>query len=85
MEVGRTTSGEPACRWRDDAETVVEVRLAPRGAELLRYDARGQLLRRATLGRIGTDGIAHDMTIEAPGTAGYRLELRRLEPTAEPP
>jgi len=85
VQVGRATSGEPACRWHDDAETLVEVRLAPQGAELLRYDARGQLLRRATLGRIGADGIAHDMTIEAPGTTGYRLEVRRLEPTEDPP
>jgi hypothetical protein len=85
VQVGRAASGEPACRWRDDAGTMVEVRLAPHGAELLRYDARGQPLRHATLGGIGADGIARDMTIEAPGATGYRLELRRLEPTEDSP
>jgi hypothetical protein len=78
IEVGTTSRGERACRWRNGKETV-EVALAGAAkARLSRWDD-GSLVREAVLSEIDQRGFARHARLETKGMVGYSLSLELLD------
>ncbi len=78
VEVGRTSRGERACRWRKGRETVEVTLTGDTGARLSRWDD-GSLTREAVLSEIDPRGFARRSKLETKGVVGYSLSLELLD------
>jgi hypothetical protein len=78
IEVGKTSRGEHACRWRKGKETVEVALTGADEARLSRWDD-GSLVREGVLSGIDRRGFARRARLETKSMVGYSLSLELLE------
>jgi hypothetical protein len=79
LESGATRDGRRVCRWGIRGGGKVEVTVNSDGWEEVMSDAGGAQVRRLTAAGEREPGFYETITVTAPGSAGYTLELHLLE------
>lgn len=80
VAAGKFEDRTDGCRYRSTRNRTVDLfELADGGFRMQQYDQSGSLLRTATAGVPGPDGLSHRLTLEAGGGLSYRLSMTLVE------